>query len=424
MPSGKPGGTLGFRLIAAALLLVLLCPRLQAAQIAAAPLEHATWVRYQWFAGAQTAFSKTSSPYAQNPPLLDEIERTHFARRLAQNNVHTIFVFAGSFSKGGMVPLWPVEDGSPFVSAAAPAAATPATRISIPEPPAKEAIQETKPEVTVDVAAPVKEEPAEEATPVSNLPIATLRRELDATGESIRVLAWLGGRHAGYERGHIDLSDKETRANIVKLAMRLVSPEFGFDGIHLNIEPTLNEDRNLLLLLEEVKTALPKGKVLSFAGTMVMPFLAGLPKLRERFWSEAYLREVASRTDQIAFMTYDTSITSASLFHWFLAQQAKSLARLTYEANPGCEIFFGVPSYREDSPWHRSEAENVGNATSALAEAFSEMGPERKIVKGLAIYASWTTSDEDWEIIQRAFSPLSASSPPPNEAASSGTTGP
>lgn len=318
---------------------------------------HATWVRYQWFAGAATRFSKSESPYATDPAALTDEDYRAFARSLAKNRVDTLFVFVGSLGENGALPLWPIER--------------------------REALGESGP-----------------------LPIARLRTALAEEGVAdARLLAWLGGRHEGYDRGFIDLSKPAIRQAVAAHAARLTGPEIGFDGIHLNIEPTLEGDENLLATLDAVRTAIPAKALLSFAGTMVLPYVAKLPRLRNRFWTESYLEEVATRVDQIAFMTYDTSISSPRLFRWFLRRQAALLVEGTHAANPECEVYLGVPSYREESPHHASAAENVENATKALAMAARAMGPERASLRGVAIYAAWTTNEDDWALIRKAFPP-------------------
>lgn len=320
---------------------------------AARRYRHATWAKYQWFAGSQTSFSKTDSPYADDPAPITDAMRERFASGMARHGVGTVFFFVGSLRQGGEIPLWPLLAGSPW-----------------------------------------RGKPA---------PIVAVTRALKKADPHARALAWIGGRHKGHERGHIDLSKPATRAAVAALARRLTGPEFGFDGVHLNIEPTLERDEHLLALLEDVSKALPRGKVLSFAGTMVLPYMASLPKLRERFWSEGYLQEVAGRVDQIAFMTYDTAITSPAVFQWFLALQARTLLSLSAGANPGIEIFLGVPSYREDSRFHNSEVENVRTAVDALSAALPEIEVGRENLSGLAVYASWTTSEADWGVITERF---------------------
>ena len=324
-----------------------------AAVRAAGRYRHATWAKYQWFAGAQTSYSKTKSPYAGKPEPITDPVRASFVKTMADNGVGTIFFFVGSLKEGGEIPLWPVIEMSPWHGQEAP--------------------------------------------------IRTVQRALQAAAPGTRTLAWIGGRHKGHERGHIDLSDPATRAAIAALCRRLTGPEFGFDGVHLNIEPTLERDEHLLRLLEEVSKALPKGKILSFAGTMVLPYVASLPKLRDRFWSEGYLKEVAARVDQMAFMTYDTAITSPAVFQWFLALQVRTLLSLSVAANPQIELFLGVPSYREESQFHNSEIENVQTAVDAISAALPEIESGRANLSGLAVYASWTTSETDWRVIRERF---------------------
>ncbi|MEW6776472.1 MAG: hypothetical protein AB1405_09280 [Bdellovibrionota bacterium] len=320
---------------------------------------HAVWAGYSWFAGAKAHFSPVTSPYGDRPPPLLTEEFRDFARTLAENRVDTVFVFVGSMGDMGRLPLWPLLPESPL--------------------------------------GRLREKAGDEW-----IPIRRLRYELARFGPPPRILAWVGGVRKGWDRGKIDLSDPRALEAAAWLGERLSQEDASFDGVHFNIEPTLEGDPRVLELLDKVRPKL-RGKMLSFAGTMVDEELSRVAGLRERFWSSEYLAEVARRVDQIAFMTYDTAAKDASLYEDFVETQTRLLARHVHRANPSCEIFIGAPTYRERTGWHDPAAETAAASARGFLRAFEGLGPEKKQIKGLAFYAAWTTQPEDWRTVARAL---------------------
>ena len=302
---------------------------------------NAVWARYQWFSGVPGPFHRTASPYRLGRAPLPASEIEAFADRLRENRIRNVFIFTGSLDPEGRYPLWPLDDAhAPF-------------------PPA-----------------------------------ATFAR-LRARAPGLRILAWVGGVHAGYKRGQMDLDRPAVRANAARLCARLVQ-EAGFDGVHLNIEPTRNDDDEYIALLATVRRAIPPGAILSVAGPELLPVVPPIRPFGSHFWDPAYAARVAARVDQIACMTYDTFMPFPKLHRAYIRSQTRALVRAARMGNPRTEVLLGVPSYDEHNISHVRHVETLDNTLRGIRAGLGDLKEGTAPFAGVAIYASWTTDEGEW----------------------------
>lgn len=216
------------------------------------------------------------------------------------------------------------------------------------------------------------------------------------------LLAWLGGLNRATGDGDLDLTDPRVRANIVSTAQGLVNE--GWDGIHLNIELLPTGRQDYLTLLAELREALGPRAFLSLAGQRLwlLPTpLAPLPKLSEFIWDAPYLRAVAARVNQVAVMTYDSALPLPNLFIQYQRAQTRELVKALADAGD-LELLVGVPTY-SDKRWNFNEAaENMGSGLQGVIEGLQDL-PERKPFAGVAIYAHWTTGEQQWQTYRRMW---------------------
>ena len=220
---------------------------------------------------------------------------------------------------------------------------------------------------------------------------------------AIRLHAWIGQveRRGG---GPLDLSDAETRTNILGTAGRFL--ELGFDGIHYNIEPIRSGDRDLLALLDATRTATQSyGALLSMATDEMAPFPGAeylvRPLARQAgLWSPAYYRDVAARLDQVAVMMYDTASPFDWLYGSIVAYETWRLAEL---AGPGTTLFMGVPTDEERRLAFKPEAENMHSGLRGMRIGlhYADIADTRNL--GAAVYARWTTDDAEWATWRREW---------------------
>lgn len=302
---------------------------------------NAIWARYQWFSGVPGPFHRTVPPYRPGRAPLPAREIEAFADRLRENRIRDVFIFTGSLDPEGRYPLWPLEDArAPF-----PPAATFAM--------------------------------------------------LHARVPGLRILAWVGGVRAGYRRGQMDLARPSVRENAAALCARLVR-QAGFDGVHLNIEPTRNDDDDYITLLATVRAALPRGTLLSVAAPDLLPVVPRIRPFAVHFWNPAYTARVAARVDQIAFMTYDTFMPFPKLHRVYIRSQTRTLVRAARMGNPRAEVLLGVPSYDEHTLSHMRHVETLDNTLRGIRAGLLDLNEGTEPFAGVAIYASWTTDEEEW----------------------------
>jgi hypothetical protein len=222
---------------------------------------------------------------------------------------------------------------------------------------------------------------------------------------SVRAQAYVGQKtvRAG---GPLDLADANTRARIVDTAAALLA--LGFDGIHYDLEPIYPDEPGMLDLLERTRTlAHARGAVLSVAVEQ-LELIPGAQSLLGRVAprahyparvTPAWLRQLADRVDQVAVMTYDTAVLPADwLVGLYFAHQAERVVEL---AGDRAIVFIGVPTYDEGVrfPW----AENLRSAIRGARRGFGALDRPPAKPAGLAVFAEWTTDDQEWAHYRQAW---------------------
>jgi hypothetical protein len=210
----------------------------------------------------------------------------------------------------------------------------------------------------------------------------------------VRVQAWLGTLVGG---GHLDLADPATRARIVASARAVVTD--GFDGVHLDLEPVADGDPGYLALLAQVHAVT---LFLSVAAPQVRPLgWLPLPALHPHWWSAGYLRQVATRVDQVAIMTYDTAMPTGALYAGYLHRETELALRAV---PPDVSLLIGLPAYRSSALGHFSSAETVSAAIRGVRLAISPVPPDRPL--GVALYVDFTATAQDWAQYQAGWNKL------------------
>lgn len=222
---------------------------------------------------------------------------------------------------------------------------------------------------------------------------AQTERLLD-TLEGVEVLPWIGGvlgRHALPE-------DLGWRRQFVASAVALLVAHPRLAGVHLNIEPWPSGDRDLLALLEELRRALPTGKLLSLAAypppALVHPSL-------DVHWELDYLAEVAVRCDQVAFMMYDTALRWPKPYRWLVADWTREVLQTV---PPGVGVLVGLPAYDDAGVgYHVPEVEDLGNGLLGLHAGLASFESLPAHYLGAAIYSDWELDAAEWALWRERF---------------------
>jgi hypothetical protein len=203
------------------------------------------------------------------------------------------------------------------------------------------------------------------------------------------------------------LDDPAIRQKVAEFSSRVVN-EFGFDGVFLNVEPVWNDDQNFLALLREVRNSVGIDTPI---GTAVppdwSPLGADIPVPAQivpgTAWDKPYKQSVALLVNELALMTYNSGLGAPSDYETWMAYQVATYAEAISELGEGTEIVIGIPTYDAEPPGHDPYVENVYTAIAGLKAGLTAAGENADFVRGVAIYADWTTDDAEWQAFQEAW---------------------
>jgi hypothetical protein len=207
------------------------------------------------------------------------------------------------------------------------------------------------------------------------------------------VEAWLGDIVGG---GGLDLNSTATRDRIAGSVRQVFG--YGFDGVHLDLEPVGTGDPGYLALLGQVhQLTRQAGKQLSVSVPPV-ELAGGLHSVTPGlWWTSAYLRSVADRVDQVAIMTYDISMAPTSGVYSGYVHRETEVALRAVPAD--VTLLIGVPAYQTTGVWLISGSENVAAGIRGVRLAISPDPPDRPL--GVALYVDFTATAQDWASYQQ-----------------------
>ncbi len=215
---------------------------------------------------------------------------------------------------------------------------------------------------------------------------------LDQCG-SLRVVPWIGGVLGR----HCFPASSGWRRRFIASVADLLAAHPGLAGVQVNIEPMPSGTRDFLVLLDELRAAMPAGKILSVAAypppTRWHPF----PNVH---WDETYFREVARRVDQVAPMMYDTAIRVPKCYQRLMHDW--TLEILAWSGDT--QVLLGVPVY--DDPgvgYHFAHVENLRNALRGIHAGLSAHATLPRHYAGIAIYCEWEMDQDEWQHFRREF---------------------
>jgi len=210
--------------------------------------------------------------------------------------------------------------------------------------------------------------------------------------DGLRVFPWIGGPNGSSVRLH----DPKWRSTFVENIRELLAQHPRLAGVHLNIEPLPSGDQNFLVLLDEIRAVIPRGKILSIAA---YPPPTPWHPYSDVHWEERYFRDVASRCDQLAVMMYDVAQKIPKTYQRLMADWTVEVLNWS-EGKP---VLLGVPTYQDAGVgYHNPNVENVTNALLGIHRGL-EQQPLPTNYQGIAIYCEWETSASEWEYLREHF---------------------
>lgn len=215
--------------------------------------------------------------------------------------------------------------------------------------------------------------------------------------KGVRVLPWIGA-----PREDLSPDDGKRRKVFVQSVGALLKKHPKLAGVHLNVEPWLSGNRDMLLLLDELRAAMPPGKVLSLAAYPPPTWWQPVPEVH---WDNDYFVQVASRCDQIVVMMYDTGIRSRKIYQAVMRDWTRDIFDWTSTLQKPPQILLGLPAYEDDELYHRPGVENL--ETGLLGIHAGLLDPNRNGLpsnyQGAALYSDWTIDDREWQLWREHF---------------------
>lgn len=215
--------------------------------------------------------------------------------------------------------------------------------------------------------------------------------------EIISIQAWIG-QIEKKGNGILDIEDSIIRNNIVSTT--IILQKYGFDGVHIDIEPILDNDIFFLNLLDEINKFKKPDFLLTIATPKIIP--SNLFGFEKKFlsisglWSPNYYKIVSQKADFLVIMLYDTAIKNKILYNLFISKEVSLLTRILNK-----KIMFGIPSYDEKKNNFNSEIENIMSALNSINLGLKYGKNDN--YKGFSIYADWTTDSSEWNLLEKYF---------------------
>lgn len=238
---------------------------------------------------------------------------------------------------------------------------------------------------------------------------AQLVAQLHERAPDVRVLAWIGQveKAGGYPPDEsVDLGDSAVRRQIAATAARYAA-QLGFDGVHYDIEPIVNNNPRFLDLLDETHALLPAGAILSITAQKWAPNAHVADWLKSKgkadaWWTTYYYTEVAKHCDQLVSILYDTAMPTAGLYQLFVKQETEHILEAARGVARPPQVLIGVPTYTGNSFWFHDAAENAGTSLDGVVAALNNV-PNASPFVGVAIYRYATTTDASWRTYEHLW---------------------
>jgi hypothetical protein len=237
-----------------------------------------------------------------------------------------------------------------------------------------------------------------------------LAANLKADDPGLRVLAWIGQLEAasGLPADEtVNLSDPNVRQAIATTSAHFVK-NLGFDGVHYDIEPMLNNAPHLLDLLDVTRQLMPSGAILSISSPMWAPNAHLAEWLRSSvgrgagLWTSYYYAAVAKHVDQLVVMDYNTALPAGMLYRTFVKQQTQNILEAVRSARHPPQVLIGLPTYHDNGFWFHDAAENLANGIPGVVDGLNA-NRDTQPFAGLALYRFATTEPGTWQTYERLW---------------------
>jgi len=210
--------------------------------------------------------------------------------------------------------------------------------------------------------------------------------------EGFRVMPWVGGPNGVQAR----VDDAKWRSKFISSITNLIKEHSRLAGVHINIEPMTSGDPGFLRLEEELRAALPKGKIISIAAYPPPTFFQPGDDIH---WTQKYFRQVARHSEQMVVMMYDTGLHRRKLYQYLMSQWTQEVLAWSED----CKILLGLPAYEDRGvDYHDPDVENLKNALMGIQKGLADSSSSTNY-QGVAIYSEWEMNEGKWRYFENHF---------------------
>ena len=211
--------------------------------------------------------------------------------------------------------------------------------------------------------------------------------------DDFRVIPWIGG----VLNLHCFPDRPDWRAAFIASITELLSNHPRLAGVQLNIEPLPTGNAGFLLLLEELRAALPDDKLLCVAAYPPPTRWHPHPDVH---WDETYFRAVAARSDQLAVMMYDTALHRPKLYRHLMTRWTRDVIAWSGDK----PVLLGLPAYDDaGTDYHNPAVENLPNALMGIHAGLPPLSSLPPNYRGVAIYSEWEMDEAEWVYFREYF---------------------
>ncbi|GAB3271708.1 glycoside hydrolase family 18 protein [Kineosporia babensis] len=218
-----------------------------------------------------------------------------------------------------------------------------------------------------------------------------LLEALHTAAPEVRVQAWLGNVLAD---DRMRLTSGVTQTKVLEGVDDILAE--GWDGVHYDFEPALNNDQPFLDLL---KATHAKTQAAEAQFSVATPKLHPVQWFRlpvdwlpmQALWSQDYLRQVSEHVDQVAIMSYDTFLPSEKAYQGYIRRQTE----LALDAVPAdVDLLIGAPAYHDQKIYRWDSAETMAANIAGVQQGLEGVPRDRPI--GVSLYVDFDATDQDW----------------------------
>lgn len=202
------------------------------------------------------------------------------------------------------------------------------------------------------------------------------------------------------------LDDDGVQQTVADFSQRVIN-DFGFDGVFLNVEPVWDGDESFLSLVRGVRSAVGIDALISVAAPPDWsPEGVDIPVppliVPGTVWSDTFKQSVALLSDEIAVMAYNSGLSTPEDYIEWVAYQVSAFARAVAQLGEGTHLMIGMPTYDAEPPGHDPLVENITSAEAGYQLGLEQAGDDASFVRGRALYAGWTTDEQEWAAFKEA----------------------